>query len=258
MILVKLGGSVITDKNRLRRFRRANCIRLARELRTAEDDLVLVHGAGSFGHIRASEAQLNLGVKKGDRNRLRQISRIHADVRELNSRVLSCLVQNGLNAFSLPPHSFSSFKSGEIAEFCPDIFQSLLDNDMVPLSFGDIVPDEATNYSVCSGDLIMAALAEHFRPKRVLFVADVDGIFDSDPKTNRKARLLEEVTSHNLEEITTRHEKRDVTGSMAGKINRMLDISRNCENCIILNGNAPGRLEKALRGGEIISTKVVY
>ncbi len=103
MILVKLGGSVITDKARLRRFKKAACTRLCGELKSAEKDLVLIHGAGSFGHIVASKAGLQLGVGKDELDKLRQVAIVHRDVRELNSKVLGCMSSKRMHGFSLPP-----------------------------------------------------------------------------------------------------------------------------------------------------------
>jgi len=59
MLLVKLGGSVLTDKARLRTARRAAIRRLASELAAVRQSLLVVHGAGSYGHILARRHQLN-------------------------------------------------------------------------------------------------------------------------------------------------------------------------------------------------------
>ena len=59
MLLVKLGGSVLTDKARLRRARPAAIARLAKELAGAPESLLVVHGAGSFGHILARRHRLD-------------------------------------------------------------------------------------------------------------------------------------------------------------------------------------------------------
>ena len=257
MILVKLGGSVITDKDKLRRFRRAACTRLCGELRPARGDLVLIHGAGSFGHILASRAKLQLGVPDGDLKKLRQVARVHSDVRDLNSRVLSCMSSKKLRGYSLPPHTVASFSNGAVTAFCPEKFETLLENDMVPVSFGDVVPDRKLNFSICSGDLLMLALAEHFEPSMAVFVADVDGVYDKDPKRYKSAKLVSEVSPDNIDSISASSRKNDVTGAMRKKLARMVEISEHCENTIILNGNVEGRLERALRGEKVVSTKVV-
>jgi len=257
LIIVKLGGSVITDKDRLRRFRKAACTRLCGELRPARDDLILIHGAGSFGHILASRAKLNLGVPDGDLRKLRQVARIHGDVRDLNSKVLSCMSSKKLKGYSLPPHTVASFAGGEMTAFCPEKFEMLLDNEMIPVSFGDVVPDREMKFSICSGDVLMLALAKHFRPAMAVFVADVDGVFDKDPRKYKTAKLVREISPENIDSISAGTRKNDMTEAMKGKLARMVEIAEHCENTIILNGNAEGRLERALKGQKVLSTKVV-
>src|SRR5438046_10254420 len=61
MLLVKLGGSVLTEKARLRTPRRAAIRRLAAELASVRQPLVIVRGAGSYGHILASRHRLRDG-----------------------------------------------------------------------------------------------------------------------------------------------------------------------------------------------------
>lgn len=258
MILVKLGGSVITDKRRIRTFRKRNCLRLCGELRAA-GEIFLIHGAGSFGHIMASRYDLQKGIRDDEAERLAKFSQVHMDVRRLNNKVMDCMTDSGLRPFSLPPYSFATFTSSKIREFRPELIAQLVRIGMTPVSFGDVVPDEASNFAICSGDLVMAEAARQFRPSKVIFVADVDGVYDSDPKKNRDARLLSEISPDVLDDIIAAEGgARDVTGSMRGKIERMIEISRHCDSCMVLNGNSPGRLAKAIAGGEVVSTKVIH
>lgn len=205
----------------------------------------------------ASEARLQEGIEPGDSHRLAKMSRVHMDVRDLNLRVMDGLLRNGISPFSIPPWAVASFSSAQVKSFDSKPFQFLLEREIVPVSFGDIVPDDEMGFSICSGDLIMVALARHFRPERAIFVADVDGIYDSDPKTNREAKLIDTLTKDVAKGVSGETAGGDVTGSMAGKMSRMLEIARHCENCIILNGNAAGRLERALKGEKTISTRVI-
>ncbi len=254
MILVKLGGSVITDKSRLRAFRRASCERLARELRHCPS-LSLVHGAGSFGHIEAKKHSLHKGYT--DDSQIEHVAAVQRDVRELNLKVLEALISNGIKAVSIPPAAAATFKSGAITCFEPGTFERVLDIGLAPVSFGDVVPDESMGFSICSGDLMMEAIAKAFEPKLVVFCADVDGVFDSDPKRSKKAKLLTEIDSSSLRELKrTESRHADVTGSIYGKLERMLAIAQHCEKCMIVNGNVPGRLEKAVGGQKVVSTVV--
>ena len=256
MILVKLGGSVITDKSRLRRFRKSSCTRLARELSAVKDGLMLVHGAGSFGHIEAKKHGLHKGFRKD--SQLVHVAAVQRDVRELNLMVLEALIDEDVRAVSVPPAAAATFKGGAIKSFEPDVFRQVTELGLTPVSFGDVVPDESMGFSICSGDLIMEALAKSFKPKLVVFCADVDGVYDKDPKRYRGARLIPTMDRRALDTLMrTESSSADVTGSIYGKLERMLAMSRNCEKCMIVNGNVPARLGKALRGEEIVSTVVL-
>lgn len=256
MKLVKLGGSVITDKAKLRTFRAGACDRLAKELLAADDALGVVHGAGSFGHIEAKKHSLQEGFKEDAQ--LKFVAKVQRDVRELNLKVLESLIENGIRAVSVPPAAAGVFWDGEIQSFDPEPFESVLRLGLTPVSFGDVVPDESMGFSICSGDLIMEALAKQFKPILVVFCADVDGVFDSDPKQNRRAKIIPVLDREALRSLRRSEAKTaDVTGGIYGKLERMLAISRNCEKCMIVNGNVAGRLEKALQGKEVVSTVVV-
>ena len=256
MILVKLGGSVITDKSRLRTFRKASCERLARELSSSKDDLIVVHGAGSFGHIEAKKHELHRGFKRD--SQLRHVAAVQRDVRELNLKVLETLIDEGVRAVSVPPAAAATFKNSSIVSFEPDVFRRVADIGLVPVTFGDVVPDESMGFSICSGDLMMEALAKSFKPRIVVFCADVDGVFSSDPKRDGRAEIISQFDASSLRALKkTESKNADVTGSIYGKLERMLAISRHCEKCMIVNGNVPGRLGKALRGDAVVSTVVV-
>jgi isopentenyl phosphate kinase len=256
LMLVKLGGSVITDKSRLRTFRKDACERLAGELGPAiREGLVVVHGAGSFGHIMAKKHELHKGFKRT--SQLEHVAGVQRDVRELNLRVLEALIDNGVSAVSVAPAASSTFRGGAVTSFCEDAFSSLLELGLTPVTFGDVVPDESMGFSICSGDLMMLELAKTFKPRIAVFCADVDGVFDKDPKVHRDAELMHEVDSAALTRFSGRSVNADVTGSMKGKLERMLAISSHCEKCMIVNGNVRGRLESAVRGRKVVSTAVV-
>jgi len=256
MKLVKLGGSVITDKSRLRTFSRSSCDRLAAELAPARGRLAIVHGAGSFGHIEAKRHALHKGFRND--SQIQHVAAVQRDVRELNLKVIGSLISKGIKAVSIPPAATATFKGGAIRSFDPEAFEQVLGLGLVPVTFGDVVPDDSMGFSICSGDLMMEALAESFSPELVIFCADVDGVFDRDPKRSDKARLIPELGRAALSELgRTEPKHADVTGSIYGKLERMLAIAQHCEKCMIVNGNVPGRLKKALRGEKVVSTVVL-
>ena len=63
MFVIKLGGSVITDKSMQNTFNEEVTFRLVSEIKDSQKQVIVVHGAGSFGHILAKKYDLHKGYK---------------------------------------------------------------------------------------------------------------------------------------------------------------------------------------------------
>ena len=102
----------------------------------------------------------------------------------------------------------------------------------------------------------MEVLAKIFKPDKVVFVSDVDGLYTADPKTHPDAELIKEVNGSSLDKVSTESSVVDVTGSIRGKIEEMIKICGDSADCTLVNGTVPGRLEAFLKGEEVVCTKV--
>ncbi len=256
MMLVKLGGSVITDKSKLRTARPAVISRLAREIATAKEELILVHGAGSFGHVMAEKYRLHEGHH--DDSQMEGLGEVQRDVRELNLKVLSALITAGARPVSVPPGIVVRLVGGKIAKLEVGPFKDYLALDMMPVTFGDVAVDSQRKFGICSGDDLMLELSRAFTPMKSLFVTDVDGVFTSDPKSAGRAELLEEIARKDIgkADLSSRHAK-DVTGGLEGKLLKMFEAAEFADESWILNGLVPGRLKDALADKKFTGTKVV-
>ncbi len=254
-MLVKLGGSVITDKSRLRTFREENVSRLAGEIARAGKDVILVHGAGSYGHVVADKYKLQRGYI--DDRQLKGVGEVAKDVRDLNAKVMRVLMSRGLAGISIPPSIAAELDNGALVSLDLPVFEGYLSIGIMPVTFGDVALDRSRRFGICSGDQLMECLAEHFKPERVIFCTDVDGVYSSDPSTNSDAKLIERVDAATLDVLPRRSRYIDVTGSIHGKIECMLRMASNCGNCIVLNGNVRGRLESALKGRKVKGSRIV-
>ena len=255
MILVKLGGSVITDKGRYRTFDPETTGRLAEEIARTGQEVMVVHGAGSFGHMLAKEHRLHLGITEDPQ--LLGASQVMSDVRELDLAVCRQMSAKGLRVVPLPPASCAIMRDGALHHLYLDIFKDYLEMGMVPVTFGDVVRDEVRGLSICSGDQLMAALAHEFKPSKVIFVTDVDGVFTADPTQDHNAKLIETVDEKVLDALPRTERNVDVTGSIFAKIRYMIGMATLTGECLVLNGKIPGRLEAAIRGEDVIASKVV-
>jgi isopentenyl phosphate kinase len=244
MILVKLGGSVITDKTTYRTFREGTVRRLARELLASDEEKIVVHGAGSYGHIYAKEYALQSGLR--ERRQVEGVAKVMHDVRVLDNLVVGAFNDEGLWSAAVPPGSSVIMKGGALSMMDMWPYERFLKIGITPVTFGDVALDDEKGVSICSGDQLMMRLAERFRPRKVIFCADVDGLFTADPNCDPEATLIEEVDRHTLSSIPRTERCVDVTGSIYAKIEYMLQIAKHADECEIINGNAEGRLADIL------------
>lgn len=255
MLLVKLGGSVLTDKARLRTPRKSVIVRLTKELAGLGDDLIVVHGAGSYGHLLAKRYRLN---DPGSGAKAKGAAMVQRDVRALDDLVVGGFLKAGLAPVVLPPSAILAFDDGRVAAFDPAPFRDYVRQGFTPVSFGDVVRDRVRGVAVCSGDLVMLELAKAFHPRSVVFAADVDGLFTADPKKSKEAQLLLSVSNADLPLIDFGPARGpDVTGGIEAKVRCMLEIAAHADECMIVNGNVKNRVRDALRGRIVVGTRVV-
>ena len=72
-----------------------------------------MHGAGSFGHVVASEHQLQHGFK--EKSQIAGLAQVLADVRELDLKVLRALDAENVPAASLPPSAIATMRNGKLS-----------------------------------------------------------------------------------------------------------------------------------------------
>jgi isopentenyl phosphate kinase len=255
MFVIKFGGSVITDKAKDCCFKQDVMDRLAAELQRAKKEVILIHGAGSFGHILAKKYRLNDGFRR--KNQLEGFALTHAAVQRLNSLVLASLHNHNLPAVSIPPHAVFSLSNHMLPQMKNPIFRTYLKLGFLPVSFGDVALDTSLGISICSGDLLMEVLATQFNPEKVIFVLDEDGLYTANPKTSTKATFLESATVQDLETLTTSaNAHADVTKGMGGKLNIIKHIAQGGVDTVLLNGNIHNRLYDTLKGNKTKHTIV--
>lgn len=256
MLIVKLGGSVITHKKKQSCFRPEVANNLAKDIKKANRELIVIHGAGSFGHILAKQYKLKDGYKEEDQRI--GFALTHAQVQTLNSLVLKYLHANKIPAVSIPPHAIFTLEDHRLGKIDFEIFNNYLIRQLTPVTFGDVVLDKKHGFSICSGDLIMEALAGYFKPDKVIFVIDEDGLYTANPKVEKNAKFIGSATVEDLKFLSTTIDSYpDVTAGMKGKIDTIENIASFGVDTILINGNKEGRLYRALTGKKVVCS-IVY
>ncbi len=255
MKLIKLGGSIITDKKEYRRFNADTVARLCREIKESGQDVIVVHGAGSFGHVIAKKYDLNAGNTNPEK--IPAVAQVCYDVRELDSMIVKELNAAGIPAVSVPPGSCFVMEDRKLRIENDEVLRRFVDIGIMPVMFGDVVLDRKLGFAILSGDQIMERLTEIFDIDQVIFVSDIDGLFDDDPKNNPDAKMYTTVDRDVLESVRSNISVDDVTGGVHEKMMAMLRMCSDSRECILVNGNEEGRLLSLLKGEETICTRAI-
>lgn len=244
-VLIKLGGSVITDKSKPESFRRAVARRLITEIAKAEVPVVLFHGAGSYGHPQAE--QWGLAEPPITGKKLDGVAETLGSVTRLHGEMLGIAATAGLRPVSVPMHALAEADGGLLSDVPMDLIDDLLANGCMPVLHGTMVRDASDGWALVSADRLMAAVAGELEPRLAVFVTDVDGVLDD------AGALVPEVTiDHDV--AVAAENGADVTGSMRGKVAAALEVAGACPT-VILNGNERGRLLDALKGKPVPGTR---
>jgi isopentenyl phosphate kinase len=254
--VLKLGGSVITDKKKPLTPNLKAIERLADEISRAKvSPLILVHGGGSFGHPFAEQYEIAGGYI--DPSQILGFSQTHLAMTLLNSWVMEALISHNIPAIEVHPSSCAVTKAGRIATMELKPLKKMLKTGFVPVLYGDTVLDSKQGIAILSGDQLVSSLAIKLGASRIVMGADVDGLYTSDPKTDSSAQLIEHVTLEELKSLNHKIEgskATDVTGGMLGKMHEVtLAIEQGIET-VVVNATKSGRVYKALTGKKVIGT----
>ena len=268
LILVKLGGSVITFKHRPFYEDLDTIKRLAREIKEARDEkdfrLIVGHGGGSYPHIPAKQYETFKGVI--DEKSYEGIAKVQDAASRLNRIIVGELIDAGVNAVSFHLSSSCIAENGVIKKIFLDPLKKLLDFNMVPVPYGDVCLDLKKGCCILSTEMILTYLAKTFietekkyKVSRIIMCTDVGGVFTDDPKRNLHAELIPKITPDNFDEIAAYVKGSlavDVTGGMLHKVKSLLELAKLGIESEIIDGKKPGMLKRALLGERGLGTLI--
>ena len=228
MIILKIGGSILTNKDAPESEVDSNSLkRIAGEIKRSLDnspkELVIVHGAGSFGHPPAKKHRIGEPF----------------DTNEYPKKSL------GLTA-----------TSKRISEGNLGIFKQYLSKGFIPVIYGDVVLDDDLEFCVISGDQIIQYLASNLNPETVVLGTDVDGVYSKNPKTHDDAVFYEKFTSIEDLDALEGTTNVDVTGGMVGKIKELLYLADLGIESKIINAEVKDNIYKVLENENVKGTVI--
>ncbi len=261
LILLKLGGSLITDKARPETPRREVIARLAGEIARAAREtpcrLIVGHGSGSFGHVAARESGIAAGLRSADQ--LPGVSRTQERAAALHRLVIEALVEAGALPYSIAPSSCLTSEAGRPVSLAAEPLLLALDRGLLPVLYGDVVMDRAWGVSICSTEklfeILSRTLLDHGHTiRRALWLGETDGLYDAEGRT------VPRISAGDLDRAAAAigaPSGADVTGGMRLRVETALALAGLGVPSLLANGLVPGLLERAVRGEEVGGTEVL-
>jgi isopentenyl phosphate kinase len=246
LALIKLGGSVVTFKEKplTANFEAINNI--TRVIATIKIPLIVVHGGGSFGHYWS--VKYDMHTKPYDYDAY-GISIVHESMMCLNQIIVNSMIKERINAYTVMPSNFTSSHRPIIRKI--DELQDIAENGIIPVTFGDIIHINKRKYSILSGDVIMRILSQVLHPSKVIFTLNVDGIY----KNIKTKETIKEIKNSNRSiELSTIED--DVTGGMRRKVTEAFKIARSGVDVLMVNGLNPERIINAISGSAFEGTTI--
>lgn len=260
LVLVKLGGSLITDKKKPFTERKETIKRLAAEIHTVRKrmgvHLVIGHGGGSYPHVPAKKYKTANGV--ANKRSLRGIAEVQDAAARLNRIITHELIGAGEDAVSLSPSSFMIANDGRVQRAFFEPLLKLLELNMLPVVYGDVVLDRKMGCCILSTEKILNFLAAELKGKykieKIIHCGITDGVYD------RAGKVIPLITPKNFKKIKLQigeSEGIDVTGGMLHKVEESLKTALKFEiETVIINGSISGQLKKAILGEKVQGTMI--
>ena len=258
-ILVKLGGSLITDKARRESVRSDVLARIAGELAACRASwsgrgLIVGHGSGSYGHFAAAGTPLaatTLVRADTDPGPLRTaVARTQDAAARLHRLVVAALLEAGLAPYSLAPSGWITTRGRELASLHLEPLEGALALGMIPVVHGDVAVDRDAGMAIVSTERVFEVLARGLsvrglRPAWAVWLGETDGILGAG------GERIAQVSAANLESARGRtggSDGVDVTGGMRLRLETAWELACAGVASWIGDGRQPGVLAAALRG----------
>jgi isopentenyl phosphate kinase len=229
--------------------------KLAESVRILVDNghsVIVVHGAGSFGHLLAREGRINEGrIQSINQDEI--ILQIQSDMDQLNLFVADSLINQGLIVKNHPPRTFV-INNGP--QFIADL-QRFHTPNCVHITFGDVVScDDEREFGILSGDDMMLRLSTELPDvtHAIFALGDVPGLMSAPPDYSNSQLIPVWNSSDQIEGFHA--SDIDVTGGIFLKAERASTIASTIEHVWFVDGRIPSRILEIVSDGATIGTRI--
>lgn len=261
LTLIKLGGSVITNKEVPMMVREDVLKRLVSEIARAQKEndssVIIGHGQGSFGHAPALRYKTMDGFMNKDSVMGMAITQDTAA--QLNRIVVHELINEHIPAASFMFSNTMITNARKADHWCFDVLDTYLKSGLVPVTGGDVIVDKKQGCTIWSTEQVLSHIAQHFGEEygyeidRIIHVTEVDGMLSAN------GQLIPKVNRDNEKEILEHLNGTkgfDVTGGMSHKIDESLQLLDKGVESYILSGLKKGNLYSALTNNGWVGTHI--
>lgn len=244
VIILKLGGSIITDKTKPYTPNIPVIQQLAKEIKRAGVPVIIIHGQGSFAHTSAKK----YGGKKGYVSLLGAAT-VFKDAMSINSIIMEELLKAKLPAVSFRPNSLFLAQNGKLKKSNLDPILTALSQGFIPVLYGDVIMDLTWKTTIFSGETATRYLLNFLESKKikismVIQVGITNGVYDLS------GQIIRQITDKNYSEIKKdifKSNSTDVTGGMQHKVEEAMEISKKGVKTYIINGTVKNELMNILK-----------
>ncbi len=251
LILIKLGGSFITDKEKPGVANVQAIKSLANQIKKAREagcpDIIVGHGSGSFAHVPAKKYRIVEGIKSPEQ--IKGMCLVAAEAAKLNRIVVDIFLEEGLSVQSFPPSSWISAKDGDAENVLTAPLYAALSSGIVPIVYGDMITDVVRHGVIFSTEAVFRTIIENpdpcYKTARIIQVGRTAGLLDA------KGNTILHINTQNFPEVKKLigvTKGYDVTGGMLHKIQESLNLAQGGIGTILIGGAGEDELLKALKG----------
>lgn len=256
LVLLKLGGSLITDKDKPYTPRLDKLAELAKEIKTALDSnpglsLILGHGSGSFGHVAAKKHGTRDGVQT--KEQWMGFAEVRLQAAELNRHVVTSLFEAGLPAMSFPPSASMVSDKRKVIHHNVETIRRALSVHLLPVVQGDVAFDETLGGTILSTEDVFTFLVEQFPVRRILLAGLEAGVWEDFPARTRLVKQIQASAYEAMRGGIQGSASTDVTGGMKAKVEEMLSLIQKNKGLTaqIFAAEEEGLLTRALNGENV-------
>ncbi len=259
LILIKLGGSLITDKSQAFTAKEEVIKRLAGEIKSAlknfKGKILIGHGSGSFGHSVANQYQTQKGIINS--KSVEGFPLVADAARKINEIVIDIFLAKKLPVVSFSPLSFLFTDNRKLQSKLLTPISKSLEVGLIPVIYGDVIMDEKMGFCIYSGEKSLNVIAQELNETydiTIIYCGETDGVYDASGETIAK------INPKNFKDFKKNiggSASTDVTGGMLHKVEESLEIARQLGiKTLIINGTIKRNLQKAILGKVVRGTVI--